>query len=266
MKKKLRHNIKVICQKTAVLQVVLAILILAATFYYFLKSGYFAQLLNWIATLSWYGNVIFLFLYIIIAMPFAFGYVVLSLACGLIYGLWIGWLTIILGACAGFTSSFLICRWFLRDWTRSKIKQNKKLQILLLAIEANPTKFTVLMRYTPVPFGLQNAIIAVADIPFRTYFITSLFALLPEEFFWAYFGGTAAKSLADIVEGKITLGIGQKFALIAQVIVIGIILAGSVIAGSRAMKQMTEEVNLRCHDTNDFGDSETQNNNKATVQ
>jgi len=229
-------------------------------FYCFIKSGYFEIILNWISTLSWFGNILLVLLYIVISLPFAIGYAVLSLSCGLIYGLWIGWLTIVIGACAGFTASFLLCRKFLRDWTRNKISKNRQLKSILIAIEAHPSKFTILMRYTPVPFGLQNAICAVADIPFETYFIASLFAMLPEAFFWAYFGGTTARSITDIVEGKAVFGVGEYIALSVELVILIVVIILSVVIGKRAINHITKEVSrgsdLETLELTDFAEGE----------
>jgi len=67
-------------------------------------------------------------------------------------------------------------------------------------------------RFTPIPFGLQNAIFAISGIPFGHFAAATWLGLLPEAVMWNYFG-YAAKTLSDLLSKKTKIGTTQKLRL-----------------------------------------------------
>ena len=142
-----------------ILSVLCSILVLI-----FLRSHLF-DFLNWLQEAPLYETlIVFFILFTIVAFPIAFGYLILNVAAGYVYGFWWGMLVVILSVAMGFTISFFVCRTFLRDTINRQIKSSKLATAFVRIVEGKRGfKVILLARLTPVPFGIQNSILAVSD-------------------------------------------------------------------------------------------------------
>lgn len=131
------------------------------------------------AALGPIGHLIFIGLYIFVAMPFGWGYSVVLIAGGYSFG-WVAIATAEGGTLVGSTLAYILCKKLLADWVRLKLKGMKpKTQKTLLAIELairsgkGGVGMQTGLRVNPVlPFGWTNAVLGMWEVP-PTSFICS---------------------------------------------------------------------------------------------
>lgn len=189
-----------------ILSVLCSILVLI-----FLRSHLF-DFLNWLQEAPLYETlIVFFILFTIVAFPIAFGYLILNVAAGYVYGFWWGMLVVILSVAMGFTISFFVCRTFLRDTINRQIKSSKLATAFVRIVEGKRGfKVILLARLTPVPFGIQNSILAVTDIRYVVCFVSSMIGSLPTQCLNTYMGSTLrdmAEVLTHRADGYIILGV-----------------------------------------------------------
>ena len=106
---------------------------------------------------------IFILLFTLVSFPFGFGYIILNLMAGYLYGFVRGQIVVMVSVAVGFSVSFLLCRSWMRDYARGIIT-SAALQAVMRVVEGpNADKVMLLMRLTPIPFGLQNVLFSVSQ-------------------------------------------------------------------------------------------------------
>jgi len=194
--------------------------------------------LNWIQEQGYYGNGLMVLLLILASFP-TFLFLTLGLACGFLYGLLFGYLTLVFGVFLGTSISFLFFQKFGRNWAQSKIEKNNTLKILVREIEKHGFKILILIRFTPLPFGILNTICALTNVTFLKYVLaTNLGLLFPN--FVIVFTGTAAKSLLNLVTGKIKPSLLNQITLYAGLGLAVVLLIGMTIFGRSVLKRATK--------------------------
>eukprot|EP00052_Salpingoeca_macrocollata_P007431 m.59849 g.59849 ORF g.59849 m.59849 type:complete len:401 (-) comp16036_c0_seq1:81-1283(-) len=195
---------------SALLIVALALALLVLT------REYLSTLLNWLANLpGWQGPLVYGSLFIIVSLPMAFGYLLLNMGAGYIYGMYLGVLVTACGAAVGSFISFLVCRLLWKDWVTSKLSSYENLKQIIRVIEGRQGfKIVMMTRLTPVPFGLQNALFSVARISNTRYFLATVSGLLPTQILNTYMG-TTLRSMEDVLSGKNS----NTMVLVSQVLV-----------------------------------------------
>lgn len=121
------------------------------------------QLLQWLEQLPLHHSLlVFIVLFTFISFPFGFGYIILNMTAGYLYGILHGQLIVMVSVGVGVTISFLLCRSWFKGYARGMVTSNA-LQAVLRVVEG-PHGFKVifLTRFTPIPFGLQNVLFAVS--------------------------------------------------------------------------------------------------------
>ncbi|KAL6076595.1 hypothetical protein QOT17_002717 [Balamuthia mandrillaris] len=192
-----------------------------------------------VAKLGIWGRVIFVVAFVVVAFPFVTGYVVLALGSGFLYGIWQATLIMVVGANIGACLAFFACRKLLRGWTLRQVRKSAKLSAIFDALGENGLKIAFLIRFVPVPFGLQNMVLASsAAIPFWRFMLGTALGLLPEQVAGAYFGKTARK-LSDIIDGKMELGTTQKVLLGVDAAMVVLLIVVIVYVGRRALKTLS---------------------------
>jgi len=165
----------------------------------------FLDLLKKISQFGLLGNLIFIGLFIVVSMPFGFGFAMLTISSGFIYRMFLGWGTSIVGAVAGAIISFVFDRMLIRNWFLETVKSKPKFLLIVNALESHGFKIAFFLRITPLPYGIQNALCAVSSISFKTYVVASFLGLIPETAMLTYLGVTT-KNLTDLLNsGQFTL-------------------------------------------------------------
>ncbi|MDX1953181.1 MAG: TVP38/TMEM64 family protein [Verrucomicrobiota bacterium] len=133
------------------------------------------------------GYLLFVLAYIVGTICFFPGSL-LTIAAGLLFGLWGGSVIASLGSMGGASICFLIARFVARDWVQRKLT-DERFRSLDAAIGREGWKIVLLLRLSPlVPFNLLNYFIGLTRISFWSYFFASWVGMLPGTVLYVYFG------------------------------------------------------------------------------
>jgi len=120
----------------------------------------------------------------------------LSITAGVLFGPVAGTFYSVVGATLGASVTFLVSRYLLKDFV-DKYSHNKIL-FIKRRVEKDGWKFIAISRITPIfPFNIQNYIFGLTEIKLSTFFITSLFSLIPGSFFYVYLGYTGSQAVKN---------------------------------------------------------------------
>ncbi len=126
----------------------------------------------------------------------------LSIGGGFFFGLWWGFLIILVGNVAGAALSFFISRWIGQRWLRPKLIRNATLGALEPAVEREGWKIILLSQLHPLfPTSLLNYLYGLTQIRFRTCMLWVAVGQAPGLFFYAYLGTLGQLGL-NLVRGK----------------------------------------------------------------
>jgi len=198
------------------LPVVLAIGIPGTCYFLLLKYGYVQIFLVWAASLGLAGNALMICLLIFFAFPWAFGSSVVGMVCGFLYGMSGGFLTLVIGQVTGNLIAFCSIRKF-RSYFTELFGSDKKSKFLLHAIEQQPIKFGMLLRYLPIPVGIQTTILALSKIDLLTFGWTSALAEVPLQFMFVSVGSEIG-NLSSILSGETGLQLQHIIVLVLEVV------------------------------------------------
>lgn len=126
----------------------------------------------------------------------------LSIGGGFFFGLWWGFLIVLVGNVTGAAISFFISRWIGRRWLRRKLMRNATLEALEPAVEREGWKIILLSQLHPLfPTSLMNYLYGLTRIRFRTCMLWVAVGQAPGLFLYAYLGTLGQLGL-KIVRGK----------------------------------------------------------------
>ena len=129
-----------------------------------LGRAHLMHLLKWLENLPWLQSLlVFILLFTIVSFPFGFGYIILNLMAGYLYGFARGQVVVMVSVAVGFSISFLLCRSWMRDYARGIITSAALKAVMSVVEGPSGHKVMLLMRLTPVPFGMQNVLFAVSQ-------------------------------------------------------------------------------------------------------
>ena len=114
---------------------------------------------------------------------------ILSIGGGFFFGLWWGFLIVLIGNVAGAAISFLIGRTIGRHWLRRRLERSKSLHALEPAVEREGWKLILLSQLHPLfPSSLMNYLYGLTKIRFRTCMTWIAIGQAPGLFLYAYLG------------------------------------------------------------------------------
>ncbi|XP_074125995.1 transmembrane protein 64 isoform X2 [Sminthopsis crassicaudata] len=128
-----------------------------------LVRHYLQHLLLWVESLdSLLGVLLFVVGFIVVSFPCGWGYIVLNVAAGYLYGFVLGMGLMVVGVLIGTFIAHVVCKKLLAHWVASKIEGSEKLSAVIRVVEGGSgLKVVALARLTPIPFGLQNAVFSI---------------------------------------------------------------------------------------------------------
>ncbi|KAK6328000.1 hypothetical protein J4Q44_G00036460 [Coregonus suidteri] len=158
------------------------------------------DLLLWVESLdSLVGAMLFIVGLIIVSFPFGWGYMVLNVAAGYLYGFVLGMGLVMVGVLIGTFVAHLVCKRLLTDWVVNKVGNSEQLSAVIRVVEGGSgLKVVALARLTPIPFGLQNAVFSITDVSLPNYLVASSVGLLPTQLLNSYLG-TTLRTMEDVI-------------------------------------------------------------------
>ncbi|XP_074056083.1 transmembrane protein 64 isoform X2 [Macrotis lagotis] len=158
------------------------------------------HLLLWVESLdSLLGVLLFVVGFIVVSFPCGWGYIVLNVAAGYLYGFVLGMGLMVVGVLIGTFIAHVACKKLLAHWVASKIEGSEKLSAVIRVVEGGSgLKVVALARLTPIPFGLQNAVFSITDLSLPNYLMASSVGLLPTQLLNSYLG-TTLRTMEDVI-------------------------------------------------------------------
>ena len=145
---------------------------------------------------------------------------VLTLGAGAIYGVWVGFGVVLVGASLGATLSFLLARTFLRERVEKMTEGNARFSALDRAISKEGTKIVFLVRLAPVfPFTYINYAFGLTGVGVLGYVAATVVGMIPGTFAYVYLG-TAAADAATSGAADQTQALVQIVGAVAALVVV----------------------------------------------
>jgi uncharacterized membrane protein YdjX (TVP38/TMEM64 family) len=114
---------------------------------------------------------------------------VLSIGGGFFFGLWWGFLIVLVGNVSGAAISFFISRWIGERWLNPRLMRNGTLRALRPAVEREGWKIILLSQLHPLfPTSLLNYLYGLTPIRFRTCILWVAIGQAPGLFLYTYLG------------------------------------------------------------------------------
>ncbi|GCB61583.1 transmembrane protein 64-like [Scyliorhinus torazame] len=148
------------------------------------------------------GILLFTLAFTLISFPWSWGYTLLSLAPGYLYGFQRGLAVVVLGVAVGTLLAHLVTKRCLLAYMTALVRGNAQLSAIIRVLDGTSgLKVVFLARLTPIPFGLQNAVFSVSKLETVQYLVTSTVGLLPSQILNSYLGSTV-RTLEDVVNHR----------------------------------------------------------------
>jgi uncharacterized membrane protein YdjX (TVP38/TMEM64 family) len=126
---------------------------------------------------------------------------VLSVGAGFFFGVWRGFLLVLIGNTIAAATSFALSRWVGRRWFRRKFEQSRILQLLRPAAEREGWKVVALSQLHPMfPTSLLNYLFGLTNIRFATCMVWTTVGRAPGLFLYIYLG-TLGKAGYELARG-----------------------------------------------------------------
>jgi uncharacterized membrane protein YdjX (TVP38/TMEM64 family) len=127
---------------------------------------------------------------------------VLSIGSGFFFGLWRGFLIVLVGNIVAAAIAFLLSRFLGRRWFGGRLARSRTLQILEPAVEREGWKIIGLSQLHPFfPTSLLNYLYGLTKIPFRTYIVWTSVGRAPGLLLYTYLGTLGQLGL-NVARGK----------------------------------------------------------------
>ncbi|KAJ7338986.1 hypothetical protein JRQ81_012888 [Phrynocephalus forsythii] len=145
------------------------------------------------------GALLFTAGFVAVSFPCGWGYILLNVAAGYLYGFVLGMGLMVLGVLVGTCVAHLACKKLLARWVLARIQSSQKLSAVIRVVEGRSgLKVVALARLTPIPFGLQNALFSITDLSLPNYLMASSIGLLPTQLLNSYLG-TTLRTMEDVI-------------------------------------------------------------------
>lgn len=145
------------------------------------------------------GVLLFVLGFVVVSFPCGWGYIVLNVAAGYLYGFVLGMGLMVVGVLLGTCVAHVVCRRLLAARVAARIQSSERLSAVIRVVEgAGGLKVVALARLTPIPFGLQNAVFSMTGLPLPSYLMASSVGLLPTQLLNSYLG-TTLRTMEDVI-------------------------------------------------------------------
>lgn len=138
-------------------------------------------------------------LYALVAALSVPGALVLTLAGGFLFGIWLGGAATVIGATTGAVILFFAVRTSLGEPLRARAERSGGLlKSIVDGVRAGAFGYILTLRLAPVaPFWMVNVAAGLADAPVRPYVLATFFGIMPATFIYAGVGAGLSRVVAQ---------------------------------------------------------------------
>src|SRR5436309_13369732 len=127
---------------------------------------------------------------------------ILAVGGGFFFGLWWGFLIVLVGNIVATAISFALSRWIARRWFQQKLSRNTTLRALGPAVERESWKIILLSQLHPLfPTSLLNYFYGITRIPFGSYMLWASIGRAPGLVLYVY-AGTLGQLGLKLMRGR----------------------------------------------------------------
>lgn len=178
--------------KRGLILVVLVLALLAVVAWRFQLFGQLQallkQVLKTIASLGFWGQILFVLLYIVCCVALVPG-AVLTIGAGTAFGLVEGCILVSIGATLGATAAFLVGRYFARHWVERRMARYPQFVAIDQAVTDDGFRVVFLTRLCPLfPFFLMNYAYGLTRVSLRKYVLGTWLGIIPGSSLFVYIG------------------------------------------------------------------------------
>ena len=121
---------------------------------------------------------------------------ILTVAGGIVFGLWWGTLWSVIGATLGALGAFWTARYLLRDYIKRKFSKNKLVTRFNQAIADRPIRFVLAVRFAPIsPFNVVNFVFGLTPLHWFTYTMATFVGIIPGTLAYTWLGTSGIEAL-----------------------------------------------------------------------
>lgn len=144
-----------------------------------------------------YGRLLLFTLVFFVGFPPLIGFSSLSVLCGMVYGIFSGWILLATASITGSFCSFLVFRYLLKSKADSLLKSNEKFRAFSEILKEDQSLLLlILIRLCPLPYSLSNgALASIPELSPMTYLSASI--LTAPKLFIHVFIGHQFKDIGD---------------------------------------------------------------------
>jgi uncharacterized membrane protein YdjX (TVP38/TMEM64 family) len=146
----------------------------------------------------------------------------LTLACGLVFGRWIGTAIALVGATAGATIVFVAARYLFAEAAHRRLGERGRR--IAAGFAEHAWSYMLFLRLVPLfPFVLINLASALAPIPLSTYVLATAIGIVPGTFIYVNLGQAVGR--IDSIEGLVSPEVLLALALLGLLALTPIVVA-----------------------------------------
>ncbi len=167
-------------------------------------TEYLNTMIEWFRGFGVWAPVIY-FVFFSLTSSWLFPVFMLSIAAGILFGPWVGWIVVSLGNLASCLGMFLLSRFSAREWFAEKFANHDKVQGLIRAIEEEGWKVLAMLRAVPIVHMIVlNVTCGLSKMKVREYLWGTWLGMSAMLLLYTYMGsvtGTVISSPGDFEFG-----------------------------------------------------------------
>lgn len=167
-----------------------------------LSRMYLLDILAYLESLPVAESVLlFVILFTVVSFPFAFGYIVLNMMAGYLYGFVTGQFVVSVSVTVGLIISIGLCRHYFANYGQTHFTSATFLALMKVLEGPSGLKVMIMARLTPVPFGIQNSLLAMTNTGLWRCLLASVIGLTPTQLLNTYMGSTV-RNMQEVLSNK----------------------------------------------------------------
>lgn len=180
-------------------------------------SQYFLQWESFFHSLGFWGVLAFA-LTIIVLQLFCLPLSPFGIMAGVFFGVANGFVAVETGTALGAGVNFLVSRYLMREKVARWLSGHEKFRMIDSAIGREGWKIIALLRFCPIPFGLANYSFGLTAVRFGPYMLATVFAIIPANFFFVWFGATSREVALAMLSGQAKASPNQSIITVVGVV------------------------------------------------